>query len=242
MDDAGRYAAAIAPVLDRLRLAIMKHSSPHLAEVAQRHSISIDTVTVAAYLRNTFPNRPFARDWLLAVFTYQSADKPNAGLDDMRSRGFIDGDGELLQLIDTAYEFMHDLVLVGDSATAELWADDAEFVQRALPLARRAVDHVGGHGGPVFSILVPSADCAQWLSPAAVLGELVAGLRFHRFDAHVAAWQAAGLTVDEVKQLGPGEQRDAIETGTNERAAAPYRALTADERLDLLSCLAALRG
>lgn len=242
MDDAARYAGAVAPMLDRLRLSIMKRLFSPLAAVSEKHGISTDVATVAAYLRNTFPNRPFARDWLLAIFTYQSPEKANAGLAELVSRGFVADGGGRLRLTDEAHDLMRDLVAAGDAATAELWADDAQFVGRAIPLARRAVDHAAGEAGPVLSVTMPSPGNDEWLSPAGVLGELVAALRFHRFDAHVAAWQAAGLTVDEIKELGPGTVRDAIEADTDARAAAPYRALTPDERLDLLSCLGALHG
>jgi hypothetical protein len=65
-------------------------------------------------------------------------------------------------------------------------------------------------------------------------------LRFHRFDAHVAAWTAAGLTAAEVQALPPGPERDAIEAATNERAAAPYEALSRAERFAFVAGLGAL--
>jgi hypothetical protein len=73
-----------------------------------------------------------------------------------------------------------------------------------------------------------------------VAAERLTALRFHRFDAHVAAWKAAGLTGEEVASLPPGSQREAIEAETNRRAAAPYEALEPGERVDFLGALAAL--
>jgi hypothetical protein len=67
-------------------------------------------------------------------------------------------------------------------------------------------------------------------------------LRYHRADAHAAAWQAAGLTSATIRQMAAGPARDAIEVETNRRAGQPYAALTPDERLTLLAGLAALPG
>lgn len=61
---------------------------------------------------------------------------------------------------------------------------------------------------------------------------------------HAAAWQAAGLTAAEMVAMPWGTewtaQRRAVEQDTNRRAAAPYRVLTAEERLTLLADLATL--
>jgi hypothetical protein len=70
--------------------------------------------------------------------------------------------------------------------------------------------------------------------------EALTPLRFHRSDAHAAAWRAEGLTADEIRDLGPGPQRERIEAETNRRAAAPYAVLSAEERFILLSGLGAL--
>ena len=40
-------------------------------------------------------------------------------------------------------------------------------------------------------------------------------LRYHRADAHAAAWQAAGLTSAAIRQMAAGPARDAIEVETN---------------------------
>ena len=77
-------------------------------------------------------------------------------------------------------------------------------------------------------------------SDATRLAERLTGLRWHRFDAHVAAWTSAGFTAASVADLGPGPVRDEIEASTNERAGHAYGALTPDERADLLQSLRGL--
>jgi hypothetical protein len=67
-------------------------------------------------------------------------------------------------------------------------------------------------------------------------------LRYHRADAHAAAWTAAGHTALSIGELAAGPERLAIELETDRRAAGPYAALSADERLTVLADLAALPG
>ena len=67
-------------------------------------------------------------------------------------------------------------------------------------------------------------------------------LRYHRADAHAAAWHAAGLTGAAIQQLPAGPARDAIKADTNRRAGPPYATLTPDERITFLAGLAALPG
>ena len=86
-----------------------------------------------------------------------------------------------------------------------------------------------------------SASSSSSESQAAMrLAEHLTSLRFHRYDAHVGAWRAEGLTVDEVQALAPGPVRDRIEAETNRRAAPPYAALDPAGRLELLAGLGAL--
>ncbi|MDP1806171.1 MAG: hypothetical protein Q8K72_13450 [Acidimicrobiales bacterium] len=72
------------------------------------------------------------------------------------------------------------------------------------------------------------------------LAERLTPLRFHRFDAHVAAWEAEGLTAQEVQTLDAGPVRDRIEEATNRLSATPYAVLDAGERVELLGGLGAL--
>ena len=77
-------------------------------------------------------------------------------------------------------------------------------------------------------------EASAWVSR---LWSVVTVLRYHRADAHRAAWQAAGLSAEEVQVLPAGPAMDAE---TNRLDAPIYAALDADERLDLLGGLGAL--
>jgi hypothetical protein len=67
-------------------------------------------------------------------------------------------------------------------------------------------------------------------------------LRYHRADAHVAAWRAAGQTVDTIRGLADGPERERIEAETNRRASGPYATLSAAEQSRLVSGLVGLAG
>jgi hypothetical protein len=94
-------------------------------------------------------------------------------------------------------------------------------------------------GGDAFAAMTPTYEPPTATSFALVLNRLGI-MRYHRADAHAAAWSAAGLAVAGIQAMGPGPEREAIEDDTNVRAAAPYAALSEDERLVLLADLAAL--
>ncbi|MEO3745271.1 hypothetical protein [Plantactinospora sp. B5E13] len=78
--------------------------------------------------------------------------------------------------------------------------------------------------------------------PGVLLLNRLGTLRYHRADAHAAAWQAAGHTARSIVALAPGAERLAIEWETDRRAAGPYAVLTPPERLRLLADLATLPG
>jgi hypothetical protein len=83
--------------------------------------------------------------------------------------------------------------------------------------------------GSAFAVVVPPYE-PQGAPPGVLLFDRLAALRYHRADAHAAAWQAAGLSVTEIVALKPGPARERLESRTNQGAARPYRILTEPER------------
>jgi hypothetical protein len=79
-------------------------------------------------------------------------------------------------------------------------------------------------------------------SAGLLLHHRLAVLRYHRADAHAAAWQAAGHTVDTIRGLAAGPESERIEAETNQRVGQPYATLSAADRSRLLSGLTALPG
>ncbi len=73
--------------------------------------------------------------------------------------------------------------------------------------------------------------------PGLRLFNRLAALRYHRADAHAAAWRSVGLSASEIVDLRDGPERTAIEAETNRRASAPYGALSETERDTLYDIL-----
>jgi hypothetical protein len=235
-----RVSALVAPVLDRLRVAIADRLKNDLGLLLQEVRLDVGGATTMAMLRNTVPDRAVTRDDVRAVFRYMAPAEVDAGVASALAAGVL---GELpdgrLRATAQGQALLARLYAAGTDVVARLWAGHEARVQSLSALAARAVDAATATGGPAFAVLSPPHEPAG--APAAMLlAERLTPLRFHRFDAHVAAWQAAGLTVDEVKALGPGPVRDAIEQETNRLAAPPYAALDASERVELIAGLGAL--
>ncbi|MFY1689043.1 hypothetical protein [Plantactinospora sp. WMMB782] len=105
-------------------------------------------------------------------------------------------------------------------------------------------DTVGVQGptdGRAFEAMAPPHE-PDGTPPGVLLLNRLGVLRYHRADAHAAAWQAAGHTARSIVELAAGPERLAIELETDRRAAGPYAVLTPPERLRLLADLAALPG
>lgn len=237
-----RCAQLIAPVLDRLRLALAERVKVHAPRVAATHGLTMPSVMTAGYLRNVYPDRSFNPRGLLAVFIYQSLDQVTGGLNALLASNHLERvDDELLKLSASGREVLRDMVTASDQTAQELWAPDGAVIDRVLLLAERAVAAIDD-GGDTVALMAPSAGNAAGLSSRGRFAELLTALRFHRFDSHIAAWRTAGLTLEQIKQLPGGTERDAIEADTDRRASTPYRALSPQQRLDLLAGMAALHG
>ncbi|GAB3437175.1 hypothetical protein [Flindersiella endophytica] len=104
-------------------------------------------------------------------------------------------------------------------------------------IAAARVAETGG-GGVFVALGLPYERAGD--PPGLVLFNRLAVLRYHRADAHAAAWAAEGLTAQEMQALHSGELRERIEAETNRLAAQPYAALTEAERQAFLAGLAAL--
>ena len=123
----------------------------------------------------------------------------------------------------------------------ELWAERKGSLAGLGDLAGRLVQAGLASGGKAYTTMAPPYELPD-ASAGLLLHSRLSVLRYHRQDAHAAAWQVAGLTSTTIGQLPAGAQREAIEVETNRRDAAPYASLTPDERLTFRAGLAALTG
>jgi hypothetical protein len=140
---------------------------------------------------------------------------------------------------------------------AEHWAGHEDRVEGLLEPVQRVLDAAlaplldgtaangrtaptaAGTGDGAFAAMAPSYEPAG-ACPGVLLLDRLGTLRYHRADAHAAAWTAAGLTAAGVAEMAPGPERDAIEAETKRGAAPLFATLSASERLVSLADLAAL--
>jgi hypothetical protein len=123
------------------------------------------------------------------------------------------------------------------AVTAEVWPAG---VAGPLETAGRLLAAAGGSGGAAFGAFAPPYE-RRADPPGLLLFNRLGALRYHRSDAHAAAWAARGLTAAGMVRLGAGDPlRRQIEAETDRLAAPPYAALTAEQRLAFLAALATL--
>jgi hypothetical protein len=151
-----------------------------------------------------------------------------------------DGDGSI-RAAERGHEFFTSLFAHQGEVLSERWP--VHLVDPLNELMTGLLAAAATTGGEAWAVHAPPHEPAG-TPPAVVLLNRLSTMRYHRADAHAAAWQAAGWTAAEVAAEPWGapwsEQRQAIEDDTNRRAAPPYEALSREERLKLLAGLAAL--
>ena len=239
---AEHVASLVAPVVDRLRLAIHRATQGWVADLTREHGLDRSMSMVVGNLRNVAPGRVIARASILSVFAYQESSVIDRGIDGLIEAGLLAdlGDGQV-SLTEDGAGLTAEIHKRGEETVGELWSGQDDRVAPLADLASRALTAAATDAGPAFLVMAPLTEPAG-ATDAALLAERLTGLRFHRFDAHVAAWRSAGLSVDQIRSLPPGPERTAIELDTNRRAATPYAALDPAERLSLLAGLGALPG
>ncbi len=243
--DLSTYAAAIAPVINAV------HVNVHAAARAVGRELPGAPDPSPGFLndlRFTLPLRPLTRAALAAIYRYGTAAERESAVQDHLEQGALTEtpDG-LLHATDRGLATIHSLYALHAAAVERIWPDHdvpalATLAGRVLTQARQ--DHPGPTSaqptptasgrsadvvGSAFAVVVPPYE-PQDAPPGVLLFNRLAALRYHRADAHAAAWQAAGLSVAEIVALKPGPARERLESRTNQGAARPYSILTEPER------------
>ncbi|WP_170222801.1 hypothetical protein [Nonomuraea turkmeniaca] len=216
------YAAAIAPVIDAAHVNVHAAALKAVTELAETSGV---TPGLLSDLRFVLPLRPVSRAQLAGIYRYGKADVQ----EHLREGTLVEDDG-VLRLTAEGLEFIDRLYAVHAAAAERVWdghdvPGPAELVGRVLD---RAVREPGASSGALEAVAPPYEP--EGAAPGLVLFNRLAVLRYHRADAHAAAWQAAGLSAAEIVGLRDGPLRAGIETDTNVRAGAAYEALSANER------------
>ncbi|MGC5032440.1 hypothetical protein [Micromonospora sp. DT229] len=253
---AHRFAALIAPVIDRVFVAAMQAGRDGgAAELSQRYGGTAATgLLVELRTRLAAPGGTVDAAGLAAVTRYRDPATCRRAVDRHLAYAMIHrrSDGALTAT-ERGAAFLAELYQVHAEVTEELWAGHEDRVLRLAVAAGWLVaaaltsesdpgcDSGSGGGGSAFTAVAPPYEPEGATAGVLLLNRLGA-LRYHRADAHAAAWAAAGHTPASIVELPDGPQRRAIELETDRRAAGPYAVLTPPQRLEFLADLAALPG
>ena len=240
--ETARFAALAAPAIDRAFISAI--ASPRYRggrELVQRYGGS-DAVGPMIDLRNVLAaGRSVGREIVhVSPYRYRDPDAIVTSLERTAEAELLEptADGRYVAS-QKGRSFLGELTSQHATALGERWANHSDRVERLTALIGRVLTAADGTGGPGWATFSPVHEPDGTPAPVVLLNRLQL-LRHHRADAHAAGWQAAGLVAHEIVTLPSGAVRDAIEDDTNVRAAPPYTALSADERLTLLADLAAL--
>lgn len=237
-----RFAALVAPALSR---AFTSGMAP--TEEARRLVASYGRPAVGYLidLRNPLASgRSVGAGDLAVLYRYDDPGELAATMLGSVSAGLLDTDDHGgYRATERGHEFLTALFTAQGRALDERWGTRADLVARLVTTTGRLLAAATETGGAAFAIQSPPYE-PEDAPPALVLLNRLSTLRYHRADAHAAAWQEAGLTADQVAAEPWGkpwsQQRHQVEAATNRRAAQPYAVLDPDERLTLLADLAAL--
>ncbi|MEV0625839.1 hypothetical protein [Nonomuraea wenchangensis] len=219
-----KYAAAIAPIIDAAHVNVHATALRAATELAETSGV---TPGLLLDLRFVLPLRPLTRAGLAAIHRYHDpAALEDAVREHLREGTLTDGD-DGLRLTARGLAYVHRLYDVHAAAAARAWAG------RDLPalagLAGRVLEHAERIPGGALELVAPPYEPGG-ASPGVLLFNRLAALRYHRADAHAAAWEAAGLSMTEIVGLRDGPVRAEVEAATNLRAGRAYAALSPAER------------
>ena len=235
-----RYTPLVAPVIERLTFAVLQHAIAHAAQMPQ--TVSPKALRMLGQLRTALMARPVSADGLAAVYRYRDAAEIEQDLQGLIAAGLVDRSSDGAVTATEGGRVVLGAMYDGLAAAASrLWATQAARLTRLSEMAGRVVDAAVSSGGDAYATVAPPFEPPD-ADTALLVHTRVSVLRYHRADAHAAAWRSAGLTSATVAQLPPGSGRDAIEADTNHGAGVPYLSLTPDERLIFLGDLAAPAG
>jgi hypothetical protein len=193
-------------------------------------------------LRTALLARTVTAAGLAAVYRYRDTSDVRREAGELHAAGLIRMSGDnAIEATERGRAVLTGMYKISADVAGELWAGQEGSLAGLSDLAGRLVHAALATGGAAYATMAPPYEPAG-AAAALLLHTRLSVLRYHRADAHAAAWHAAGLTSAAIRQLPAGPARDAIEADTNRRAGLPYATLTPDERITLLAGLAALPG
>jgi len=240
------YAAAAGAAIDRTFRAAMRHcgrrGGPGLRE---RHGPGMGEVLIDFRTTLARPDGAVTAAQFAEVTRYLGATDAEASLVAAVERGAITRatDGTISAAA-AGRAFLADVYKAQAVALDEAWAAHGSTVTAAAGSAGALV--AAASTAPIypagaFAAMTPNHEPAG-APPSVLLLNRLSALRYHRSDAHAAAWREAGLTAATMVDLqeAGGPERDAIEERTDELAAPIFAVLRPEDREPFLAALAEL--
>jgi hypothetical protein len=230
------FAELVRPAINRVQRGIRDRTRANGGtELTRRYGVpSPDLVDT---LRFVLPRGPLHPAAFTLAARYEPVETCSRQVDELVAGDWLVPSGDNLVLGERAAAFLDELYDLHAHVTTTCWPAD---LSKLLDILGRLLAAAAATGGPAFAVFAPPYE-RSGDPPGVLLFNRLAALRYHRSDAHAAAWAARGLTADEVVALPTDTPlRQEIEADTNRRAAPPYEALRPDERLRFLAELATL--
>jgi len=236
-----KYAGRIRPVIDRVYVGVRSSSRDRVVAVYAEHGLrpGFESSFYFGLLARPMPAESF-----VAATTYGGADMTG----ELKQGIAVVDAGGTWRLTDRGRAVAVAVQQAIGDAMAERWDPGPPLdvmlpgpaaLPRLADLVGRLLEAGQATGGPAFRALAPVYEPMD-ASPAVRLTTRLGALRHHRADAHRAAWQAAGLTKQQMTELPAGPERQAIEDETDRRDEPIYQVLDQAERIELLAGLGAL--
>jgi hypothetical protein len=234
-----RLAQLVAPRIEHLTLTVVHQAMARAPGTPVAGAASPDAMRMLGQLRIALLARPITPEGLAAIYRYRPQSDIRRDIDELHAAGLIDVTADdQIDSTSRGRAVLIQMYHVTAEVARQLWSGH-EGLDDLTALTGRLVQAGLASGGPAYSTMAPPYEPAD-ASAELLLHTRLSALRYHRADAHAAAWQAAGLTTSTVTDLPEGPTRDAIEAETNHRNGLAYATLNTDERATLLAGLTSL--
>jgi hypothetical protein len=239
--DGPTFAAYVAPAVDRVFRSGMRAARERGGrDLVGAHGGSERVGWLIEFRTSlAWPGRVVSEEQFAAVTRYRDQAAARTSLQRSADLGALDLVDGGFRASEEGQAFLAALFVHQGHAVSQHWAEEMAYAHACLGPLARTLAAAALDQGPAFAAMAPPYEPAD-APPGLLLLNRLGTLRYHRSDAHAAAWTAAGLTAAAIATMPPGLDRDAIEADTNRRAALPFAALDVNDQLKLLADLAAL--
>lgn len=227
-------------MIDRVVLGVHVGATGGGRRLGERHGLARAGSLVE--LRLALPVRAVSAPGFAAVARYMPEAERHRELAiqvDQETLG-VDAD-EAITVTAKGQAYLDDLFGLHARVASRSWKAQAASLPALAAASGRLLAAATATGGDAFGNQAPPYE-PPGAPVALLLFNRLAALRYHRADAHEAAWAAAGYTAVSIAALEDGAPRAAVEAETNRLAATPFAALSDREQATFLAGLAALAG